>query len=319
MRRTTVAGGGPVSAAASRPGAAPSSLARRPGRRAGPVRSTDRAALRNRPWTRCGRAHPQLLHHQPRGPRQVDPLGPHPRDHRRGGPAPHAGAVPRLHGHRARAWHHHQGAERPRRARRPHPPPHRHARSRRLRLRGLPLAGRVRGGGAVGGRDTRDPGPDAGQLLPGHRARPRDRAGPQQDRSPGRRSGPLRARDRTRARAARRGHLAHQRQDGGGGARAARRHHRPHPAAPRGRRRPAAGPDLRLLLRPVPRRGELHPDRRRHAADRGAAALHAGQRGARHRRGRRAHARHPARAAARARRGGVPDRRHQGRRRGPLG
>ena len=61
---------------------------------------------------------------------------------------------------------------------------------------------------------------------------------------------------------------------------------------PEGRpRRAAAGADLRLLLRPVPRRRELHPDRRRHAAHRRPPALHAGQRRARHRGGRRAHAR----------------------------
>ena len=59
--------------------------------------------------------------------------------------------------------------------------------------------------------------------------------------------------------------------------------------------RPAAGPDLRLVLRPVPGRGELHPDRRRHAARRRPPPLHAGQRRARHRGGRRAHARGRAR------------------------
>ena len=56
-----------------------------------------------------------------------------------------------------------------------------------------------------------------------------------------------------------------------------------------------AGPDLRLLLRPVPRRRELHPDRRRDAALGRAPALHAGQRRARHRGGGRAHARPPSR------------------------
>ena len=294
-------------------------LARGPGTRARPVRSTDRAARRNRQWTRCGRAHPQLLHHQPRRPRQVDALGPHPRDHRRGRPPADARAVPRLDGHRARAGHHHQGAERPGRARRPHPPPHRHARPRRLRLRGLPLAGRLRGGGAAGRRLPGDPGPDAGQLLPGHRERPRDRAGAQQDRPAGRRPGALRPRDRARARPAGRGHPAHLGQDRAGRARAARRRHRPHPAAQGRRRCAAARAHLRLLLRPVPRRRQLHPRRRRHAAQRGAAALHAGQRRARHRGGRRAHARRRARATARPGRGGLPHRRHQGRRRGPLG
>ena len=136
-------------------GAAPSSLARRSGPQGG-AGTIDGPCRPPQPtWTRRGRAHPQLLHHQPRRPRQVDPVGPHPRAHRRRRPPPHAGAVPRLHGHRAGAGDHHQGPERPGRARRPHPPPHRHPGPRRLRLRGLPLAGRLRGGGAAGGRAPR--------------------------------------------------------------------------------------------------------------------------------------------------------------------
>ena len=64
------------------------------------------------------------------------------------------GAVPRRHGPRARARHHHQGPRRP--ARLPgrgrpglRPQPDRHARPRRLHLRGVAQPGRVRG---------RDPG-----------------------------------------------------------------------------------------------------------------------------------------------------------------
>ena len=64
----------------------------------------------------------------------------------------------------------------------PRPAPHRHPGPRRLRLRGEPVAGRLRGGGAAGRRLAGDPGPDPGQLLPGHRARPRDRGRAQQDR-----------------------------------------------------------------------------------------------------------------------------------------
>ena len=69
----------------------------------------------------------------------------------------------------------------------PHPPPHRHAGPRRLRLRGQPLAGRLRGRGAGGRRRPGHRGPDAGQLLPGPRERPRDRRRAQQDRPAGRR------------------------------------------------------------------------------------------------------------------------------------
>ena len=83
--------------------------------------------------------------------------------------------------------------------------------------------------------------------------------------------------------------------------------------------RAAACPHLRLLLRPVPRRGELHPDRRRHAARRGglrfmqANTVHdveeVGVRTPDSRPGRR----------ARPGRGRLPHRRDQGRQRGALG
>src|SRR5277367_5992067 len=99
VRETTVAGGGPLSAAAARAGRHQRSWPGDRDRRPGPVRSTDRAAPHHRSWTRCGRAHTQLLHHQSRGPRQVDPFGPDSGDHRRRRPPPHAGAVSRLHGY----------------------------------------------------------------------------------------------------------------------------------------------------------------------------------------------------------------------------
>ena len=67
--------------------------------------------------------------------------------------------------------------------------PDRHARARRLPLRGVAFAGRVRGRGAgrrclAGGR-----GADAGQRLPGGEQQPHDRPGHQQDRPAGGRSG----------------------------------------------------------------------------------------------------------------------------------
>ena len=64
----------------------------------------------------------------------------------------------------------------------PHAQPDRHARPRRLRLRGQPVAGRLRGRDPAGRRRPGHRGPDAGQLLPGPRERPRDRRLPQQDR-----------------------------------------------------------------------------------------------------------------------------------------
>ena len=69
----------------------------------------------------------------------------------------------------------------------PHPPPHRHARPRRLRLRGQPLARRLRGRRARRRRRPGHRGADAGQLLPGPGERPRDRRRAQQDRPAGRR------------------------------------------------------------------------------------------------------------------------------------
>ena len=66
--------------------------------------------------------------------------------------------------------------------------PHRHPRARRLPLRGVALAGRLRGRAAGGGRLPGGRGPDAGQRLPGLQQQPGDRPGHQQDRPAGRRS-----------------------------------------------------------------------------------------------------------------------------------
>ena len=66
--------------------------------------------------------------------------------------------------------------------------PDRHARARRLPLRGVALAGRLRGRAAGRRRLAGRRGADAGQRLPGGQQQPHDRPGHQQDRSAGRRS-----------------------------------------------------------------------------------------------------------------------------------
>ena len=73
----------------------------------------------------------------------------------------------------------------------------------RFRLRGEPLARRLRGLAARRRREPGRGGADARQRLPGDRQQPRDRAGPQQDRPAGRRAGAHQAADRGRDRARR--------------------------------------------------------------------------------------------------------------------
>ena len=67
--------------------------------------------------------------------------------------------------------------------RRLRPQPDRHAGARRLLVRSHPIARRVRGRAAAGGRVAGRRGADAGQRLPGGREQPRDHPGHQQDRS----------------------------------------------------------------------------------------------------------------------------------------
>src|SRR5205807_10280691 len=61
-------------------------------------RATDPGARRDRPGS-----HPELLHHRPHRPRQVDAGRPDAAAHRGGRRAPDARAVPGPDGHRARA------------------------------------------------------------------------------------------------------------------------------------------------------------------------------------------------------------------------
>src|SRR5574340_51510 len=120
-------------------------------------------------------AYPQLLHHRPHRPRQVHagrPLHPalrRPVRPRNGGPGT------RLHGSGARARHHDQGADRrpgipgARRADLP-AQPDRHAWPRRFLLRGVALAGCLRGGAAGGGCLPGSGSAKRGKLLQRHRA-----------------------------------------------------------------------------------------------------------------------------------------------------
>ena len=171
---------------------------------------------------------------------------------------------------------------------RPRHQPDRHAGPRRLRLRGLPVAGRLRGRDPARRRRPGHRGPDPRQLLPGLEndleivacLNKIDLPAADPDRYAGG--------DRAGARHPGRRDPAHQRQDRRGRARAARRRHRADPGARRRRRRPAAGPHLRLALRQLPRRRLVGAGDERRAEDRQPAPLHAGRRRPRRRRDRRA-------------------------------
>ena len=172
------------------------------------------------------RKHPQFRDHRPYRPRQIDARRPADPAHRRARSARNGRAGARFHGYRARARHHHQGADGAAELPRPRrqglrPQPHRHARPRRLRLRGQPLARRLRGLAAGGRRQPGRRGADARQRLPGARQQSRDRAGAQQGRSAGRRARQGQAADRGRDRARRLGRdpdLGQDRAERAGGA-----------------------------------------------------------------------------------------------------
>ena len=132
--------------------------------------------------------HPQLLDHRAHRPRQVDAGRPHPGadPHRR--PAGDARPAARLDGPRARARDHDQGPGGARllhvatRRRDLPAAPDRHARPRRLHLRGVALAGRVRGRAAGRRRLAGGRGADGRQHLPGDRLRARADPVPEQGR-----------------------------------------------------------------------------------------------------------------------------------------
>ena len=170
---------------------------------------------------------------------------PHAAADRCGRRAADARAVPRPHGHRARARHHHQGAERPdavdepprrRRLRARHD---RHPGPRRLHLRGVAQPRRVRGRDPARRRRAGHRGADPGEPVPGARERPADHPRPQQDRPAGRAARPVRRRARAHHRLRPRRRAAGQREDRRGRRGAARRRLRAGAATGRrGRRRP---------------------------------------------------------------------------------
>ena len=228
------------------------------------------------------RQYSQFLHRRTYRPRQVHARRPADPAHRRSGGARDGRAGARFDGYRARARHHHQGADRPPQvqgARRQGlcAQPDRHARPCRLRLRGEPVARRLRGLAAGGGRKPGRRGADARQRLSRHRRRPRDRAGAQQGRPAGgrARTGAQADRGRDRDRCLERDpDLGQDRRERAGGAGGDR-----HPPAaaegrPRGDAEGAAG---RQLVRFLPRRRGAGADRRRHAQE-GPAHPHDGHR-----------------------------------------
>ena len=153
--------------------------------------------------------HPQLRDHRAYRPRQVDPCRPSDPDHGRARRPRDARAGARHDGAGARARHHDQGPDGPPRIpgegrRDLCPQPDGHAGPCRFRLRGQPLAGRLRGLAAGRRRQPGGRGADARQRLSGCRRRARDRAGAQQDRPAGRRARPGQVADRGRDRPRRR-------------------------------------------------------------------------------------------------------------------
>ena len=216
--------------------------------------------------------HPQLRHCCAYRPWQIDARRPADPEDRRPAGARDEGTGARFHGYRARARHHHQGAdgaaelhgeERPGL----HPQPDRHARPCRLRLRGFALARGLRRLAARGRRQPGRRGADARQRLSRDRRRPRDRAGAQQDRPAGGRAGGGQAADRGRDRHRRVGRGDDLGQDRAWHRRRAGSHRAPAAAAegrPRGAAEGAAG---RQLVRRLSRRRGAGPDRRRRAEE----------------------------------------------------
>ena len=224
--------------------------------------------LVRRPDVHHAVADPQLLHHRPHRPRQVDAGRPHAAAHRRRRRAHDAGPVPRPHGHRARARHHDQGAERAAavegRRHRARAAPDRHPRPRRLHLRGV--AGRWRPARARSCWSTRRRASRRRRWPTSTwRWRRTSRSSRCSTRStclpPTRTGTPPRSRTSSAATPAE--VLRVSAKTGQGVGEAARRGGAPGARARRRRRRPGPRDDLRLGLRHLPRRHHLHPGGRR--------------------------------------------------------
>ena len=267
-------------------------------------------------------ADPELLHHRAHRPRQIHPGRPDAAAHRGGRRSRHARPVPRPDGHRARARHHHQvpgraaAVGRPGRRRRAHrsrAEPDRHPRARRLHLRGVPVAGRLRGGGAAGRRRAGHRGADPGEPVPGAGERPARHPGAEQDRPAGGPARAVRGGDRAHRRRLAGRRAAGVRQDRGRRQGTAGQGGRGDPASGRRRRRAGPGDDLRLGLRHLPRRHHLHPGDRRqdHPARADPDDVH--PRDARTARGRRHLPGADPDGRTRCRRGRLPDHRGEGR------
>ncbi len=172
----------------------------------------------------------------------------------------------------------------------------------------------MRGSAARRRRQPGRRGPDRRQHLPGDRLRARADPGHEQGRPARRRARARRPGDlRADRRGGRRPGPAHQRQDRRGRRGSAGGARRPRPAAQRRPRRGAPGADLRLRVRPVPRRDRVHPRGRRHLPQGRGDPRDGRRHRGRHRRHRLLHARRDARRGAARRRGRLPDHRHQGR------
>ena len=144
--------------------------------------------------------------------------------------------------------------------------PHRHARARRLLLRSLALAGRLRRRAAGRRRHAGRRGAERRQLLHGHRAGARSRAGHQQDRPAVRRPGRGHQGDRGDHRHRGGGRAAGvSAKTGEGVAELLEAADRAHPAAEGRSGRAAAGADHRLLVRQLRRRRLAGARHERHA------------------------------------------------------
>ena len=187
---------------------------------------------------------------------------------------------------------------------------------RRLHLRGVALAGRLRGHAAARRRRAGHRGPDAGEPLPRARERPAHHPGAQQDRPPGGAARQVRRGDQQDHRLRPRGRPADQRQDRRGRPRRPQRHLPRRPGARRVGRQPGARHDLRLGLRQLPRRHHLRPRLRRPAVDQGPRPDDVDAERPRDPRGRRRQPRHE---ADRVPVGGRGRLRHPGREERPSG